>query len=69
MNSEDFKKFLEGTVIAMRTRYNATDADKYPYRAGCEYGRFEMAADILGQFEDLVDENDIIPKEPPVTGS
>lgn len=51
----------------MRTRYNATDADKYPYRAGCEYGRFEMAAYILGQFEDLVDENDIIPKEPPVT--
>jgi len=60
MNANEFKTMLVESAKKYIYDFNNDDVNNHPYKTGCDYGRYEMAKNILGHFEDLLKENDII---------
>ena len=56
MNSTEFYMLLLDTEAEMLSRLDF-DSDKSPYKAGTDYGRYEMCKYIRGHYEDMLRES------------
>jgi hypothetical protein len=45
---------LLDTEAEMLSRYQDDDSDESPYKAGTDYGRYEMCKYIRGHYEDML---------------
>ena len=63
MNPKEFHDMLENAAKQMFDQYSNDDYDKHPYQTGCDYGKYEMCRNILGHFNDMLSEYNIVKKE------
>ena len=63
MNATEFKNMLSESVKYYCEEFAKSDFDTHPYDTWRNYGRYETAKNILGHFNDLLNENDIVPKK------
>lgn len=54
MNPKEFYMILLDTEAEMLSRYQDDDSDESPYKAGTDYGRYEMCKYIRGHYEDML---------------
>jgi hypothetical protein len=62
MNPLEFRKNLTDAVKLYKARFLEGDENK-PYHTGTEYGRYEMAENILRQYDEMMQDFDFIPKK------
>lgn len=62
MNPLEFRKNLIDSVELYKARSLEGDVNK-PYHTGTEYGRYEMAENILRQYDEMMQDFDFIPKK------
>ena len=62
MNPLEFRKNLTDAVKLYKARFLEGDENK-PYHTGTEYGRYEMAENILRHYDEMLEDFDFISKK------